>query len=202
MTDVLPQLSAQHWLLALCLGLGLAAASGLRAFLPLLVAAAAARFGWFGIELNDSLNWLRSDAALIALALAAGLEMLGDKVPVIDHALDVVGTAIRPVAGALAAASVFAGVDPVVAGVIGVIVGAPAALAVHGAKSSTRVAGNASSAGFAAPALSLAEDIGALGLIALAIALPLLVPVLLIAVGWFVWRGLRRLFRQRRAAAI
>jgi hypothetical protein len=188
----------ESWILALCLGLGLAAVSGLRTFLPLLLAAAAARFGWFGVELNGALEWLRSDAALIALAAAAALEMAGDKIPVVDHVLDTVGTVVRPLAGAVAAASVFAGVDPVVAAVAGLIVGAPAALAAHGAKASTRVAGNTASAGFAAPVLSFAEDVLALALVALAFLAPLLVPLVLLLLGWFAWRGVQRLLRARR----
>jgi hypothetical protein len=184
---------------ALLLGLGLAAASGLRTFLPLLLAAGAARLGLFGVELNGALAWLQSDAALAALAFAATAEFLGDKVPVVDHALDALGTVVRPLAGALAAASVFAGVDPVVAGVAGLIVGAPTALAVHGAKAGTRVAGNAATVGVAAPVLSFAEDALAVLMTALALMAPLLVPVLLLALSLLLWRGLKRLFGRRRA---
>jgi hypothetical protein len=183
---------------ALLLGLGLAAASGLRTFLPLLAAAAAARLGLFGVELNPSLAWLQSDAALLALGVAATAEFAGDKVPVVDHALDVVGTVVRPLAGALAAASVFAGVEPVLAGVVGLIVGAPTALAVHGGKAGTRVAGNTATVGVAAPVLSFLEDVSAVFLVALALLAPLLVPLALAVLGWLLWRGMRRLRRRRR----
>ena len=42
----------QTWVLPALLGLGLAAATGLRTFLPLLMLAVVARFGWFGVGLN------------------------------------------------------------------------------------------------------------------------------------------------------
>lgn len=184
--------------LAVLLGLGLAAASGLRTFLPLLAAAASARLGLFGVELNESLAWLQSDAALLALGVAATVEFAGDKIPAVDHVLDVVGTVVRPLAGALAAASVFAGADPLLAGVAGLVVGAPAALAVHGGKAGTRVAGNATTIGFAAPVLSLAEDVLAVLLIALALLAPLLVPLVLVGAGWLLWRAVQR--RRRRRA--
>ena len=42
----------QVWVIPALLGLGLAASTGLRTFLPLLMLSLAARFGWFGVELN------------------------------------------------------------------------------------------------------------------------------------------------------
>ncbi len=51
------------WILAALLGLGLAAATGLRTFLPLLMLSAAVHFGWFGIVLNESMQWIGSSAA-------------------------------------------------------------------------------------------------------------------------------------------
>ena len=184
---------------AVLLGLGLAAATGLRTFLPLLMAAAAARFGLFGVELSGPLAWLSSDVALIALGVAATAEFAGDKLPVVDHALDLVGTVARPLAGALAAAAVFApglSADPVTLAIAGLIVGAPAAFAVHGAKAGTRVAANAGTAGLAAPAVSLAEDGLTIGAVLLAFVAPLLVPVLLVVALWFGWR----VFRRRRGS--
>ena len=89
------------------LALGLAASSGLNTFLPLMMLAAAAKFHLFGVQLNDSFAWLGSDLALGVLSVASILEVAGDKVPAVDHALDVVGTFVRPVAGTLAAASVW-----------------------------------------------------------------------------------------------
>ena len=180
---------------AVLLGLGLAAATGLRTFLPLLMAAAAARFGLFGVELSGPLAWLSSDAALIALGVAATAEFAGDKLPVVDHMLDLFGTVSRPIAGALAAAAVFApglDADPMVLAIAGLIVGAPTALAVHGAKAGTRVAANAGTAGLAAPAVSLAEDGLTVGTVLLAFIVPVLVPVLLAVLLWLAWRAIRR----------
>ena len=54
------------WVAPALLGLGLAAASGLRIFVPLLMAALAAKFQLFGIELNESMAWVTSNAAIAA----------------------------------------------------------------------------------------------------------------------------------------
>src|SRR4029078_7498553 len=92
--------------LALCLALGiaLAACAGLRAWLPLLMAGVAARLGW--LELGPSFSFLARDLALLFFGLSSVLEIAADKVPPLDHLLDVVSTVLRPAAGSLLAASV------------------------------------------------------------------------------------------------
>src|SRR5579864_6536792 len=97
----------QVWVLPALMGLGLAAATGLRTFLPLLLLAAVARLGLFGVSINPHVGWLGSTAALVALGVATVVELVGDKVPMVDHALSALGTVTRPLAGVLAAGAVF-----------------------------------------------------------------------------------------------
>lgn len=186
----------QTWVLPALLGLGLAAAAGLRAFLPLLLLAIAARFGLFGVELNDRAAWLGSNAALITLGAATLLELAADKIPFLDHALSAIGTVTRPVAAVVAAGSVFAGVDPVVAAVAGVVIGAPTALAFHAAQSGTRVASTATTGGLLNPVVSLVEDLLAIATSLLALAVPLLVPVALAVLLWLIWRLVKAVRRR------
>lgn len=179
------------------LGLSLASASGLRAFLPLLVMAGAARLHL--ITLNGQFAWLHSNTALVILGIATAAELLADKVPVIDHALDALQTVVRPAAGALALASTQSHADPLLAAVLGLILGAPIAGSLHLAKGGTRLASTAATAGVANPFLSLTEDVAALGLSLLAVYLPIVAFVfalLLFFLGWRVWRTVKR----RRAA--
>jgi hypothetical protein len=172
---------------ALLLGLGLAASSGLNTFLPLLMLAGAAHFHLFGVQLNGSFAWLGSDTALWALGAAAFAEVVGDKVPAVDHLLDVVGTVARPAAGALAAASVVQG-DPTNAAILGLIVGAPTALSFHAAKAGTRVGSSATTMGIGNPVLSLLEDVTAVILTVVSILVPWLVPLLLFVLAIVLWR--------------
>src|SRR5688500_11478023 len=102
----------ETWVLPALLGLGLAASAGLKTFVPLLVMAIAARFQLFGVELSGAFAWLGSWAALAALSVATLAEVAADKIPFVDNALSLVGTVARPVAGALAAAAAFSGLDP------------------------------------------------------------------------------------------
>lgn len=191
----------ETWIIPAALGVGLAAASGLKTFLPLLALSLAARFQLFGIELNDSFAWVASTPALVALAIATVLEIAADKVPVLDNALSAVGTVTRPAAGVVAAGSVFAGVDPTTAAVAGVILGAPTALAMHGAQSGARLTSTAATAGVVNPVLSVVEDVLSVALVLVAFVLPLLVPVLVVLLLYGFWRLAQRVRGRRHGSS-
>ncbi|MGE5567334.1 MAG: DUF4126 domain-containing protein [Parcubacteria group bacterium] len=184
------------WLLPALLGVGLAASCGLRTFLPLLLVSLAARFHLFGFEPNGHLAWLGSLPALAALGVATVAEFIGDKIPLVDHGLALVGTVTRPAAGALAAASAFHLADPGTAALAGLILGAPTALAFHTAQAGTRVASTATTGGLGNPVVSLAEDVLAAGTVLISLAFPLLVPVVAAVVLFLVWRLVRGLGRR------
>jgi hypothetical protein len=187
----------ETWILPALLGVGLAAATGFRTFLPLLMLGLAAKFQLFGVQLADAMSWLDSPAALIALGIATTVELAADKIPAVDHALSVVGTVIRPVAGAVAAGAAFSSFDPMIAAIAGLIIGAPTALAFHAAQASTRVVSTTTTAGLGNPVVSVLEDITAFFTVLLAMAAPVLIPLLLALVLFCVWR-LWRAVRRRR----
>ena len=183
----------ETWVLPALLGLGLASATGLRTFLPLLMLAVVARFGLFGVTLNDQMAWLADWPAIAALGTAAMIEFAGDKIPDVDHGLNVLGAFTRPVAGAVAAGSVFAGLDPTTAAVAGVIVGAPTAFAFNAAQGGTRLASTATTGGIGNPVLSLLEDVLSVLTVMLAFLVPVLVPVVLVILAVLVFRLARRM---------
>ena len=130
--------------------------------------------------------------------VATAIEVIGDKIPAVDHALDVIGTPLRPIAGAVLAASVLGTVaDPLLAAVLGIAVGAPSALVPHVAKSALRAASSAATGGLANPALSFVEDAIAVVLLILAVLVPLVVVALVGLTLFLATRWLRR----RRALA-
>lgn len=159
---------------SIALGIALAACAGLRAWLPFFAVGLSVRFGV--LPLGDSFRFLGSNTALTVFALATVIELLADKIPVIDHALDALSTFLKPVAGMVLAASVMWTVDdPIVALALGVMVGAPASLVPHTAKATLRGALSPITGGLAAPVLSVLEDVIAFGLVALAILAPFVV---------------------------
>ena len=189
----------QTWVLPALLGLGLASATGLRTFLPLLMLALAARFEMFGVRLIDQMDWLVSWPAIAALATATVAEFAGDKVPAIDHGLNAIGYVTRPVAGAIAAGSVFWNVDPSAAAIAGLIVGAPAALAFNAAQTGVRVGSTATTGGLGNPLVSLVEDVLAFLTVIIAFLAPILIPIVVIGLIVVIYRLARRVRARREA---
>jgi hypothetical protein len=184
---------------SLALGIGLAACAGLRAWLPLLLTGLLARFDY--LTLGPSFQFLTGNRALTLFAVATLIELIGDKVPAVDHALDAIGTVLRPAAGALLAASVFWQVnDPLTAVALGLVVGAPSALVPHAAKSALRAVATTFTGGLANPVLSLLEDLIAIGLFALTVLLPLLVAALVALTALLVLRFFKK--RAQEAAPL
>jgi Domain of unknown function (DUF4126) len=179
---------------SLALGIGLAACAGLRAWLPLLLAGLLARAGV--LELGPSFRFIASNEALILFGVATVVEIVGDKIPAVDHALDALSTVLRPAAGSLLAASVLWRIpDPLTALALGVAVGAPSALVPHAAKSALRAASTALTGGLANPLLSLVEDLAAVFVFVITVALPVATAIVILVVGGLV---LRRVLRRRQ----
>jgi hypothetical protein len=118
-------------------GIGLAACAGLRAFLPLLVVGAAGRAGV--VTLGASYEWLASWPALTVFGVAVVTEVLADKIPVVDHVLDLIGGVVKPAAGALLAASVLTDLTPLQSAVAGIVIGGGSAGIVHLIKAKLRL---------------------------------------------------------------
>ncbi len=84
--------------------LGLAFASGINAYLPLLSFAISARFLHL-YKANPDFAFITQDWFIIALVILTLIDFVADKFPVIDHTWDAIHTMIRPIAGALVAAA-------------------------------------------------------------------------------------------------
>ena len=168
-------------ILAVMTGVALAAACGLRAFLPLLAAGVAARFGL--LRLDPPFAWLAQDPALIALGLAAVLEIAGDKIPVVDHALDVAGTVIRPLAAAIAVLGVIPHLPAGITALLAIVCGA-GALGIHAVKAKARIGSTALTLGHLNPLLSFAEDGVTMAIVTAAILIPVAAILALMVIVW------------------
>lgn len=176
-------------------GIGLASAAGLNAYIPLLIAGLLAHFEVF--TLAPPYDVLASTPALVILAVLLAVEVLADKIPAVDSINDVVQTLMRPASGAVLFAAAF-GADSTWTQAAALIAGMVTAGTVHGAKAAARPVVNVSTGGVGAPVVSTVEDITSVVLTLAAIFVPVLVLVLLAAMGWLGWR-LRRRWRERRA---
>jgi hypothetical protein len=192
-----------EYVLAIAIGVALAACTGLRAFLPLLATGILARTGHF--DLHGHAEWLSSTPALVALSVAAVVEFVADKVPALDHALDVAQTPTRTVAGMIAATAALVGHFPTWAAVLlGIVAGGATALGVHATKATVRAGSTAATAGTANPVLSTLEDVGCavVSFLAPLFAVVAVIVAIVAAVGlFFAGRALARRLRRRAAPA-
>ncbi len=186
-------LSGFEWLTAAALGLGLAAATGFRVFVPMLLAAIAARTGH--LPLAEGFAWLGTDAAIIVLGLAALLEIAAYFIPWFDHLLDVAAQPTAMFAGALLMAATLVELPPWIRWTVAIIVGVGTAGLIQGATGALRLGSTAATGGLGNPVFSTFETGAATGLTVLAIALPLVALVVVVVV---VTRTLRTLRRWRR----
>jgi hypothetical protein len=188
-------------------GFGLATAAGLNAYIPLLALGLLSRFTDL-VTLPHGWAWLENGWVMTIVAVLLVVEVVADKIPALDSINDAIQTFVRPTAGGIVfgsgtAAQTSAVADPGAFAQSGqwipVVIGVVTALVVSLTKSTVRPAANVATAGMAAPVLSTVEDFASVGLVFLAILVPVLVLVAVVAMVWAVWRIVRR--RRRRAAA-
>jgi hypothetical protein len=182
-------------------GIGLATSAGLNAYIPLLMIGLLGRFTGL-ITLPGGWQWLENGWVLGILIVLLAIEVVADKIPLVDHVNDIVQTVVRPTAGGLAfgAASSSSTITvsnpaeffstnqwvPIVAGMV-------ISFVVHGMKATARPVVNATTAGFGAPVASTAEDIFSVVMSFVAILFPFLIIFFLIALF-----GMFFLIRRRR----
>lgn len=183
-------------------GFGLATAAGLNAYIPLLSLGLLSRFTDL-VSLPAGWAWLENGWVMAIVALLLVVEVVADKIPALDTVNDAIQTFVRPTAGGIVfgsgtASQTAAVTDPGAFAQSGqwipVAIGVVTALVVSLTKSAVRPAANVASAGVAAPVLSTIEDVSSVGLVFVAILVPILVLVALLALAW----GVFRLWRWRR----
>ena len=133
-------------LLSLAIGIGLAAATGMRVFVPLLVLGVAARLEW--LPLSAGFQWLSSWPAIIALAVAAVLEIGAYYIPLIDNFLDLLAGPLAVMAGIVTTAAVITDLPPLVRWSVAIVAGGGTAGVVQTVMSVVRLKSTTLTAGF------------------------------------------------------
>lgn len=181
--------------------LGLSTAAGLNAYIPLLSVGLLSRHTDL-IDLPAPWDALGDPLVLGLVGVVGVADFIGDKVPIVDHVLHVIGLAVAPLVGgllALASASAFDLAPGVTAGL-----GITAALATQVGRTAARPVSTAATGGGGNPVVSFGED-GASGVLAVtAVIWPVVAAVLavILLVGifllWRRWRALRARLQRRR----
>ena len=175
---------------------GLSASAGLNAYIPLLLVGLIARYTEL-MKLSAPWDTLSHPGIILMLSVLVIIEMLADKVPVVNHVNDLIQTLIRPAAGAVAFAAssnVVTDISPVLALACGLLVAGTVHVAKAGA---VRPIVTATTGGTGNVPVSIAEDIISTVLSILAIVLPVLIGTLMVVLAAFIiWWLYRRSNRQ------
>jgi hypothetical protein len=179
-------------LLGVSAGLALSTAAGLRVFIPLLITSLAARYGF--LTLTPGMSWLGSDAALIAFATAAVVEIGAYYVPWLDNLVDVLAGPAAITAGIIEMAAVTPDLPPLLRWTLAVVAGGGVAGLAQLGSTLLRLKSSTLTAGAGNAAVATTELVGSIALAVLGLLAPILavtLVVILLAVG------ARRLIRRR-----
>ena len=179
-------------ILALCMGLGLAAASGFRVFLPPFLLSIEVRADAVEVNLAETpFEYFDSNVAVILLGVATLAELSAYYVPWVDNLLDTIASPAAVVAGTGMTAIVLEGnTDPVIQWSLAIIAGGGVTAVVQSATVVTRGISTTLTAGLGNPVVSTGENIASVILALVAMVLPILAALLVaIIVGMIVLKA-------------
>ena len=167
-------MDALQVLIAASTGLGLAAASGFRVFLPPFLMAVWLRLGFLDVNIEGSeFEAFSSDVSILLLGVASLSEIMAYKIPWMDNMLDSLATPWAGLAGIYLVAVSLEGADPSVQWALAIIAGGGASLSIQSATVAGRGLSSMFTLGLANPFFSLIEDIASVLLIFIALLAPL-----------------------------
>lgn len=189
-------LSFFSYLLSAFIGIGLAAASGFRVFLPIFAASLASYLHW--IPINEHFGWLAGLPTLVTTGIAMVVEILAYYLPFIDHLLDTISVPMATVAGSVLFASQFAELGTFPEYALALIAGGGTALTISSGFAGLRAASTATTGGLGNAVVGTSETAGAGVMAVLAMAAPVIAAVISIALvilaivfGRKLWRKLK-----------
>jgi Domain of unknown function (DUF4126) len=175
--------------LPVALGISLAAATGFRVFLPLLVMGVGAREGL--LPVSSGFDWVTTWPALMMLGVASIVEIAAYYIPGLDNLLDTLAAPTAIGAGILASAAVLGpGFDasPMLKWTLAIIAGGGAAAVTQSATTLLRGKSTVFTAGAGNHMIATGEIVGALGLSVLAVILPYVAAGIVCIVGLLAFR--------------
>ncbi|WP_234109709.1 MULTISPECIES: DUF4126 domain-containing protein [Chryseobacterium] len=194
MLDTIPYLP---YLFSAFIGVGLAAASGFRVFLPIFAVSLASYMGW--IPMNESFHWLAGWSTLVTTGIATLVEILAYYIPYVDHLLDTMSVPLATIAGSVLFASQFADIGAFPQWALALIAGGGTAAAISTGFAGTRAASTATTGGLGNSVVATTETAGAGIMTFLAMAAPIIAficAMILIVVVLILGRNIWRKFRN------
>ncbi len=159
-------------LLSIGIGIGLSAACGFRIFVPPLVMSIAALSGF--LQLAPGFEWIGTYPALVAFAVATGIEIAAYYIPWVDNLLDTVSTPTAIAVGTWITAALVPNSDPLLQWTLAVIAGGGSAGIIQTFMGMTRLSSTALTGGIGNSVVSTIESLGSVILSVLAVLVPFL----------------------------
>ncbi len=191
MNDILP------YILSAFIGIGLAAASGFRVFLPMFAVSLASYVGW--IPMSDNFEWLSGLPTLITTGIATVIEIAAYYIPVVDNFLDTITIPLATIAGSILFASQFMELGTFPQWALALIAGGGTAATISAGFAGTRAASTATTAGIGNNAVATTETAGAGFMSVLSIFLPVIAFIFAIVLIILVLFFGRKLWRKLKA---
>ncbi len=191
MSDILP------YVLSAFIGIGLAAASGFRVFLPMFAVSLASYVGW--IPMSDNFEWLSGLPTLITTGIATVIEIAAYYIPVVDNFLDTITIPLATIAGSILFASQFMELGTFPQWALALIAGGGTAATIASGFAGTRAASTATTAGIGNNAVATTETAGAGLMSVLSIFLPVIAFIFAIVLIILVLFFGRKLWRKLKA---
>jgi large-conductance mechanosensitive channel len=179
---------------AVAIGIGLSASAGFRVFVPMLVAAIAAKTGI--LPLNESFQWLSSWTAIVILGTATVVEITAYYIPFVDNLLDTIATPLAVVAGTLLLTSVLPIDSSLMRWITGAAVGGGSAAVVQSGSALTRLTSTKLTAGAGNPVVATVENVAATGTSILSLVIPFFIVALFLLLIIFIFTRIRRKLRK------
>ncbi len=204
MSDQIPFLP---YIISAFIGIGLAAATGFRVFMPMFAVSLASYLGW--IPMNESFEWLAGLPTLITTGIAMIAEILAYYIPFIDHLLDTISVPLATIAGSVMFASQFADIGTFPQWALALIAGGGTAAAISSGFAGTRAASTATTGGLGNSVVATTETAGAGIMSFLALATPVIAFIAAVALiitvlvlGKKLWGKFRNFNSDRNAKVI
>lgn len=204
MSDQIPFLP---YIISAFIGIGLAAATGFRVFMPMFAVSLASYLGW--IPMNESFEWLAGLPTLITTGIAMIAEILAYYIPFIDHLLDTISVPLATIAGSVMFASQFSDIGTFPQWALALIAGGGTAAAISSGFAGTRAASTATTGGLGNSVVATTETAGAGIMSFLALAAPVIAFIAAVALiitvlvlGKKLWRKFRNFNSDRNAKVI
>ena len=171
-------------ILAVITGIGLSAACGFRVFVPLLALNLASMYGY--IQLAQGFEWIGGYYATIAFASATIFEIIAYYVPWLDNIMDAIASPVSIIAGTIATASVIIDMPPSVKWMVAIIAGGGIAGLLQGSTTALRAKSSLFTGGLGNPLVATLELLGSAVIAFLAIILPIIGFILVVAFAVYV----------------